>query len=286
MLLQQARRHSARMLLAALLALSSAGFCWGLEPIPDKLVVLTFDDASKSHYTHARPLLKRFGFGATFFVTEGFDFPTNKVDYMTWEQIAELDRDGFEIGNHTRDHMNVSKESIDRLEEQVEAINNQCEVYKIKRPVSFCYPGNAIVPEALPILQRLGFKFARRGGAPEYEYREGYGFAFEPGKDHPLLIPSAGDARPDWTLDDFVRAAAQAHVGRIAVLQFHGVPDTAHAHVNTAAEKFDGYMNYLAKNGFKVIAMRDLAKYVDPNIAPADPRKIIEDRQKLLKQPQ
>lgn len=286
MLLQQARRHSARMLLAALLALSSAGFCWGLEPIPDKLVVLTFDDASKSHYTHARPLLKRFGFGATFFVTEGFDFPTNKVDYMTWEQIAELDRDGFEIGNHTRDHMNVSKESIDRLEEQVEAINNQCEVYKIKRPVSFCYPGNAIVPEALPILQRLGFKFARRGGAPEYEYREGYGFAFEPGKDHPLLIPSAGDARPNWTLDDFVRAVTQAHDGRITVLQFHGVPDTAHAHVNTAAEKFDGYMNYLAKNGFKVIAMRDLAKYVDPNIAPADPRKIIEDRQKLLKQPQ
>lgn len=286
MLLQQWRRYSARMLLAALLALFSTGFCWGLEPIPDKLVVLTFDDASKSHYTHARPLLKRFGFGATFFVTEGFDFPTNKVDYMTWEQIAELDRDGFEIGNHTRDHMNVSKEAIDRLEEQVEAINKQCEVYKIKRPLSFCYPGNAIVPEALPILQRLGFKFARRGGAPEYEYREGYGFAFEPGKDHPLLIPSAGDARPNWTLDDFVRAVTQAHDGRITVLQFHGVPDTAHAHVNTSAEKFDGYMNYLAKNGFKVIAMRDLAKYVDPNIVPADPRKVIEDRQKLLKQPQ
>ena len=29
-----------------------------LEPIPDRLVVLTLDDASKSHYTVARPLLR------------------------------------------------------------------------------------------------------------------------------------------------------------------------------------------------------------------------------------
>src|SRR5205814_490184 len=74
------------------------------DPVPDKLVVLTFDDASKSHYTVARPLLKKYGFGATFFVTEGFDFPTNKRDYMTWDEIAQLYKDGFEIGNHTLDH--------------------------------------------------------------------------------------------------------------------------------------------------------------------------------------
>ena len=61
-----------------------------LEPIPDKVVVLTFDDASKSHFTVARPLLKKYGFGATFFVTEGFDSRTNKRDYMTWEEIATL----------------------------------------------------------------------------------------------------------------------------------------------------------------------------------------------------
>src|ERR1700704_6685629 len=80
-----------------------------LESIPDKLVVLTFDDAKASHYTVVRPLLKKYGFGATFFISEGFTFRTNKEDYLTWDQIRELDRDGFEIGNHTRDHMAVSK---------------------------------------------------------------------------------------------------------------------------------------------------------------------------------
>ena len=87
-----------------LLLLAPATPALALEPIPDKLVVLTFDDSSKSHVTVAAPLLKKHGFGATFFVTEGFDFPTNKRDYMTWDEIAQLHRDGFEIGNHTRDH--------------------------------------------------------------------------------------------------------------------------------------------------------------------------------------
>ena len=98
----------------------------GLEPIPDKLVVLTFDDSAKSHYTTVRPILKRYGFGATFFITEGFDFPTNKTDYMTWEEIAELHRDGFEIGNHTGNHASITKENVADLEEQLEAINEQC----------------------------------------------------------------------------------------------------------------------------------------------------------------
>jgi len=54
-----------------------------LAPIPDKLVVLTFDDSKASHYTVVRPLLKKYGFGATFFITEGFGFRTNKDDYLT-----------------------------------------------------------------------------------------------------------------------------------------------------------------------------------------------------------
>jgi peptidoglycan/xylan/chitin deacetylase (PgdA/CDA1 family) len=254
----------------------------GLPPIPDKLVVLTFDDSAKSHYTTARPILKRYGFGATFFVTEGFDFPTNKNDYMTWEEIAQLHRDGFEIGNHTRDHMGINQDSVAQIEEQLEAINRQCVAHGIPRTTSFAYPGNAITLEAFAELKKVGIRFARRGGAPEYEYREGSGFAYEPGFDHPLLIPSAGDARPDWSIENFIAAVAQARHGRIAVLQFHGVPDTAHSWVSTSAQDFDDYMNYLSKNRFTVIAMRDLAKFVDADVAPSNPQTIIDDRRQSI----
>jgi peptidoglycan/xylan/chitin deacetylase (PgdA/CDA1 family) len=251
------------------------------EPVPEKLVVLTFDDAVESHHSVVRPLLKRYGFSATFFITEGFSFLTNKKDHLSWEQIAELQRDGFEIGNHTRDHLGVSRESLPRLEEQVEAIGRRCVEHGIPRPVSFAYPGNAITPEAIPILERLGIRFARRGGAPEYSYDGGRGVAFEPGADHPLLIPSAGDARPFWSLDDFRQAVEQARGGRIAVLQFHGVPDREHPWVHTPPERFEEYMKYLKDQGYRAIALRDLDRYLSPGAAPADPLAVIERRKAM-----
>jgi peptidoglycan/xylan/chitin deacetylase (PgdA/CDA1 family) len=266
--------------LTALLALSAPAA--GREPIPDKLVVLTFDDASKSHFTVARPLLLKRKFGATFFVTEGFDFPTNKKDYLSWEEIARLHKDGFEIGNHTLDHKGVTDQTLADLPAQVKGINARCREHGIPAPVSFAYPGNAIARGALPVLKELGFKFARRGGGPEYPYKEGRGFAYEPGLDHPLLVPSAGDARPTWTLDDLKTAVAQARGGRVAVLQFHGVPDTAHDWVNTRKEQFEAFLKYLADEKYTVIALRDLARYVDPDVVPSDPFGVIEDRKRLI----
>lgn len=253
-----------------------------VEPLPDKLVVLTFDDSAKSHFTIVRPILKKYGFGATFFITEGFDFPDNKTDYMTWDEISQLHQDGFEIGNHTRDHLGINEKTVAKLPEQLSGINERCERYKIPIPVSFAYPGNATTPQAFEILWEHGIQFARRGGVPEFAYEEGRGVAYEPGLDHPLLIPSAGDGRPTWELSDLIRAAEQAKHGSIAVLQFHGAPDTAHDWVSTPSERFESYMRYLAGNGYTVIAMRDLAKYVDPNVVPQNANGVIEDRQAML----
>lgn len=271
-----------RSQLSLLLVLSAASAARALEPIPDKLVVLTFDDASKSHFTVARPLLKKHKFGASFFITEGWDFATNKKDYMTWEEIKQLHEDGFEIGNHTRDHKAVSPETVRDLAAQVRAINARCKEHAIPQPTSFAYPGNGIAKEGLPVLKELGIKFARRGGSPEHPYKEGRGIAYEPGFDHPLLVPTTGDARPHWSLDDLKRAIAQAKHGKIAVLQFHGVPDTAHDWVTTSKEQFEAYLKYLADEKCTVIALRDLAKYVDPDVTPNDPWGIIEDRKNRI----
>ncbi|QDT46647.1 Peptidoglycan-N-acetylmuramic acid deacetylase PdaA precursor [Symmachiella dynata] len=253
-----------------------------LEPIPDKLVVLTFDDSVKSHFTNVRPILKDYGFGATFFITEGFTFKTNKRDYMTWEEIARLHRDGFEIGNHTRDHKGVTAKSLDQVQEQLEAINARCKEHGIPRTVSFAYPGNAFDPAGFALLKKAGIKFARRGGAPEYPYDHGRGFAYEPGRDHPLLIPSAGDARPDWQLANLIRAVEQARDGKIAVLQFHGVPDNEHPWVHTPEENFRAFMKYLHLHKYKVIPLRDLAKYVDAEQAPKSYDTVIKERKAAI----
>lgn len=278
-------RNTPRLITLLLVMFTSAQPTPATEPIPEKLVVLTFDDSSKSHFTVARPLLLKHKFKATFFITEGFDFPTNKKDYMTWQEIALLHKDGFEIGNHTVSHMGINDKNLADLPAQLRGINAQCQKFGIPTPVSFAYPGNAITPAALPILKDLGIRFARRGGAPEYPYTDGKGFAFEPGKDHPLLLPTAGDARPHWNLENLKLAVNQARSGKIAILQFHGVPDTAHAWVNTNSNQFEIFLNYLAAEKFTVIAMRDLAKYSNTEIVPKNPTAIIDERINQLKMP-
>jgi len=271
-----------RLFVGATLLVFLAATAQAVEPIPDKLVVLTFDDSVKSHFSIVRPILKDYGFGATFFITEGFSFKTNKEDYMTWEEIAQLHRDGFEIGNHTRDHQGVSKKTLNEVTEQLEAINARCKQHGIPRTTSFAYPGNAFDPGGFELLAKAGIQFARRGGAPEYPYKQGRGFAYEPGRDHPLLLPSAGDARPNWTMPDFIRAVQQAKDGKIAILQFHGVPDNEHPWVHTPRENFVAYMKYLQLHEYKVIALRDLEKYVDHKQFPTRYDAVIEERKATL----
>ena len=249
------------------------------QPIPDKLVVLTFDDSVASLHGNVRPLLKDLGFGGTFFITEGFSFLTNKTDYMTWAQIAELHRDGFEVGNHTRSHMGIGPDMLGRLREELTHIDELCLRHGIPKPISFAYPGNAIHPRAIPLLQEMGFRWARRGAQPEFAYETGRGVAYEPEWDHPLLIPTTGDARPTWTLENFRRAAEQGRGGRIAILQFHGVPDRDHPWVNTPLERFREYMHWLKDNGYRAIALRDLDRYVDPKDQPQDPWAVLRRRQ-------
>lgn len=270
-------------LLAALALLLSVGVSRAadpsaLKPIPEKLVVLTFDDSVKSQAAFVAPLLKRLGFGATFFITEGFTFNTDKTHYMTWEEIAALDKMGFEIGNHTRAHKGVAEQSAEEFLADLEHVEKKCAEHGIAIPTTFAYPGNSIDPMAIGVLEKKGYKFARRGGAPEFPYKEGRGRAYEPGADHPLLIPSAGDARPFWTIDDFKQAISAAQKGKIAVLQFHGVPDIEHPWVNCDPKLFEACMAHLKENGFTAVALRDLAGYVDPAVKPADPFGAIKSR--------
>ncbi len=73
------------------------------KTLPPKTVALTMDDAYKSVYTHAYPLLKKYHFPFTVFVN------TKPVDkhygaFMTWEQMREMSRFGAEFGNHTMSH--------------------------------------------------------------------------------------------------------------------------------------------------------------------------------------
>ena len=221
-----------------------------LEPVPDRLVVLTFDDAVRSHYTTVAPLLRQYGFGATFFVTEFQQPPfSDSTLYMTWNEIGALARMGFEIGNHTWKHTHVDKMDRAQFTKEVRHVEARVESVGGTRPTSFAYPAYVTSPDAVRTLRELGYRFARIGG----------GKAYDPAHDDPLLIPSFSTGAGNR--DQVLRAFEQARDGKIVVLTIHGVPDTAHPWVTTPPALFEEYLRYLRDNDYRVIAMRDLARY-------------------------
>ena len=238
-------------------------------PVGDRVVVLTFDDAVKSHRTFVAPLLKELGFGATFFVTHRW--MADSSNFMNWEEIAEIHRWGFEIGNHSWTHGNFSspKEAA-RLPAELALVEFELQKVKVPKPTTFAYSGNSFGPEAVEQLKTLGYTLARRGMQPEIPYGKiETGPLYDPQKHHPLLIPTSGDSYPGWTLEHFQKVVDQAGPGKIVVLQFHGVPDPSHPWVDTPPALFREEMSYLKRQGFRVIALKDVARYV-PQVPPQD----------------
>ena len=80
----------------------------GKARLPDKAVVLTFDDGFESFYTRAWPLLKKYNYPSVVAIIGAWingegrpDVPGNKP-VMNWAQVRELDRSGLvEIASHT-----------------------------------------------------------------------------------------------------------------------------------------------------------------------------------------
>ncbi len=76
------------------------------EELPPRVMVVTFDDAYRSFFEQALPVLREEGVKATLAVITSFIDrpPPGMPPLMTWDQIKEADRSGFvEIASHTHD---------------------------------------------------------------------------------------------------------------------------------------------------------------------------------------
>ena len=83
---------------------------------PEKLIVITFDDARKGVYQYAFPILKGLGFSATIFIVpkwieEPESIPQNErySDFLNWNQLRELQQSSFELGSHSYSHQDLTR---------------------------------------------------------------------------------------------------------------------------------------------------------------------------------
>ena len=107
-------------------------------PIPDKPILLTFDDGFANLAEYALPTLVRYGFRATIFVITGRSSWVGRP-LMTMDQIKHWFSRGFEIGGHSQTHPKLTALGATELHDQVNGCRKDLDEAGV-RPVSFAYP--------------------------------------------------------------------------------------------------------------------------------------------------
>jgi len=100
----------------------------GKASLPDKPIILTFDDGWAGQYTYGFPVLQQHGFAGSFAIVTGF------VDaggpYATWAQIADMSGAGMEMMSHTVSHIDLGSADdatdIDQLQTSKAALQAHC----------------------------------------------------------------------------------------------------------------------------------------------------------------
>ena len=83
-------------------------------PLPDKPVVITFDDGYRDNYENAFPLLRAREMPATIFVVTDF-IDEQRPEYLTWEMAREMLHAGISIESHGRNHFSLAGQDDDYL---------------------------------------------------------------------------------------------------------------------------------------------------------------------------
>lgn len=106
-------------------------------PIPEKSIVITFDDGYTDNYVHAFPILKELDMKATIFMI------ASQLDsgyYMSSTQLKEISDYGIDIGSHTNHHVYLDTLSYDEQLKEMKDSKEKLEKVLGKKVISIAYP--------------------------------------------------------------------------------------------------------------------------------------------------
>lgn len=134
----------------------------GVKKLPSKPIVITFDDGYADNLLTALPIMEQYGMKGTVFIISG---SVGQPEYLSWEQAAQLQVRGVEIGSHTVSHVALGEVSDaqkrDELLQSKKLLEGQ-----LSTSVNFlAYPYGNYNSSLYPILKQTAFRGACTGVA-------------------------------------------------------------------------------------------------------------------------
>ncbi len=130
------------------------------KPLPEKSIVLTFDDGWKSQYELAVPILEKYKFTATFFIITN---STGTKSYMSVDELKDLHAKGFEIASHTKSHPKLPTLDDAKLLEELQGSKKALEDKLGITVTTLAYPYYAHDARVMKAVQDAGYLGARAG---------------------------------------------------------------------------------------------------------------------------
>jgi len=127
--------------------------------LPEKPVIITFDDGYVDNYSNAFPILQKYNLKATIFLIP--DYVNVYPNYLTWAQAAEMQRSGLiHFGSHTMNHSVLTELSQTELRRQL-VDSKQAIEWHLKQPVTFiAYPCGAYNQQVIERTNDAGYRAA------------------------------------------------------------------------------------------------------------------------------
>jgi len=133
----------------------------GRGSIPDRAVVITFDDGWQNQFDDAMGVLRDHGFTATFFIyTKVID---NGPGFMTWDELRQLQSAGMTIGSHSRTHPELTKKGVS-LKSEIAGSREDIQKELGTAPSLFAYPYGDWDDRVVSAVRAAGYVAARGMG--------------------------------------------------------------------------------------------------------------------------